>query len=425
MRVGKRFQGLRALFDRQDFRKLCISQIFGGIGEWVATLALIALVWERTHSAVVSGLVLAMRILPAALVGSLLGMLVDRFDRRRVLVACTAVRACIYGSLPLVGGVAVVLALALLAEIATISYMAARDATLPRLVPTEHLATANAISMASAFGSMPFGSAVFAGLAWLQGRSGHPGVGLALVGAAVLLGSATLFIGRIGAAAGIPDEIKKSGPQETARARRTALREILRGDPVLRRVMIGGVVLACSGGTLITLGLSYVRDTLHAGSVAYAVLLTSFCAGAVTGVIALQRARKHLPRIFHSASGLMGVILVGMALFPSTAVGYGMGFLFGAAAVATMLGAITILQDRIHDAVRGRAFAFVHSSVRIVAVGVGLLAAWGAHMLGQGHVLWRMDGTQVMLGGAGLALFIAAVWLVAQIQRAAAQPVAS
>src|SRR5438105_3601185 len=100
MKAG-RFQGLRALFGKRDFRKLCVAQVFGGMGEWLATLALIGLVYDRTHSAFISGIVLASRILPAALIGSLLSAFVDRFDRRKVLIACTAGRATIYGILPI------------------------------------------------------------------------------------------------------------------------------------------------------------------------------------------------------------------------------------------------------------------------------------------------------------------------------------
>src|SRR5919198_1781644 len=90
MRFKNRFAAARSLLDSRDFRKLCISQVFGGLGEWIATLALIALVWNRTHSALASGLVLAFRILPAAVIGSFLGALVDKLDRRRGLVARTA-----------------------------------------------------------------------------------------------------------------------------------------------------------------------------------------------------------------------------------------------------------------------------------------------------------------------------------------------
>jgi dTMP kinase len=401
----RRFEGLRVLFGRRDFRKLCVAQVFGGMGEWLATLALIGLVWDRTHSAFISGIVLASRILPAALIGSFLSAFVDRFDRRKVLVACTFGRATIYGILPLVGGVAPVLALALLAEVGTLAYMSARDATLPRLVPEDSLSTANAFSMVSAFGSMPLGSGLYALLIWA-----HPGQVVPFVMAAAMLYMATLLIGQIASAKGVAVKtIVVAGEKKTSG--RVALRAIVRADPVLKKVMIGGAIMACCGGCLITLGLSYVRDTLHASTAAYGGLLTAFCAGAVTGVMALQRARKHMTSVFHLGGGLMGIILVAMAIFPSTVVGFFMAYFFGTAVVAAMLGLITILQQRVHDAVRGRVFALAHSSLRIGAVAVGLLAAWAAKMLGSGHVFWTMDGTQVMLGAAGLTMFVAAAWL--------------
>ena len=169
--------------------------------------------------------------------------------------------------------------------------------------------------------------------------------------------------------------------------------------------------MACCGGSLITLGISYVRGTLHASNAAYGGLMVAFCFGAVTGVIALQRARKHMTHVFHLGGGTMGVILIAMAIFPSTVAAFFMAYLFGSAVVAAMLGLITILQERVHDAVRGRMFTLAHSSLRVGAVAVGLLAAWGAKMLGSGHVVWTMDGTQVVFCATGVTLFVAAAWL--------------
>ncbi|HEX9711243.1 MAG TPA: MFS transporter [Actinomycetota bacterium] len=415
--MGKRFDGLRRLFAARDFKRLLASQAMGGLGEWVATMALITLVWDRTHSAVASGLVLALRLLPAAILSGFLGLVVDRFDRRRVLVACTLGRALIYGSLPLVGGVAPVLALALVAEVGTLAYSAARDATLPRLVPRDLLSTANGISMASTFIAMPFGSGLFAVLLWLQGLTGSRGVDLSLLAAAGLLGGATVLIGRIATDAGIIEQHENS-PATGARAGFRAVREVFAADPILRRVALGGLVVASLGGSLLTLGLAYVRETLEAGPAAYGVLLTTFCAGAAAGVGLLHRARSILPRLFHVASGVMGAILLVMAIFPSAVVGYGMSFLFGGAFVATFLGGVTILQDRVHDAVRGRTFAMAHSSLRVGAVVVGMGAAWVAHRLGAGSVFWSMDGTQVVLAVAGLGLFLSGALLMSPRKRA-------
>jgi dTMP kinase len=392
--------------------------MLGGLAEWLATLALIALVWDRTHSAFVSGAVLALRIAPAAVISGLLGRLIDRFERRRVLVACTAGRACIYGALPLVGGVAPVLALALLAEVGTIAFMSARDATVPRLVPARHLASANAVSMASAFAAMPVGSGLFALLSFVQAALGRPGNDLSLLFASFLFATSTMMLRRLASEphpeAAIPEPLVPVEPGERIR-----FRDVLRADPVLRRVVLGGVVVACCGGTLLTLGMAYVRSTLHAGPAAYSGLMTTFCAGAITGVVALQKQRTRLPKVFHAGAGAMGAILLAMAVFPSTAVGFAMSFVFGGAFVSVFLGGITILQERVDDAVRGRAFALAHSGLRVGAVAVGLLAAWGARAMGAGRVLWTMDGTQVVLAAAGLVMFAVTTVLMSQGRRIA------
>ncbi|MBI4728171.1 MAG: MFS transporter [Acidobacteria bacterium] len=420
MKLFRRMLRARALPPGRDFRRLCVSQVFGGLGEWLATLALIALVWDRTHSALASGVILAFRILPAALVGSFLGALVDRLDRRRVLVVCTAGRACVYGALPLVGGVAPVLGLALVAEIASIAYIAARDATLPRMVPAGSLPAANAISMGSGYGAMPLGSGLFALITWLGGRRA---VSLSLFAAAAMLGVATLLIGRVRASACASHPTSEEGSAERdPRSGRAALRALFREDPVLRRLALGAGIAATGGGAIITLGLSYVRETLHAGPGAYSGLLTTFCLGAVAGVVTVQRARRHLPRLFNIGVGAMGAILLGMALYPSTAMGYGMGFAFGGAFVSTFLGGITILQDRVHDSVRGRAFAIAHSGLRVGAVAMGILAAWGAKSLGSGpHVVagLSLDGTQLVLAAAGILLAAGGTLLLRPAVRAA------
>ncbi|HVL32137.1 MAG TPA: hypothetical protein VM600_00980, partial [Actinomycetota bacterium] len=109
---------------------------------------------------------------------------------------------------------------------------------------------------------------------------------------------------------------------------------------------------------------------------------------------------------------VMGAILLFMAFFPSTAMGCAMGFVFGGAFVATFLGGITILQQRVHDTLRGRAFAIAHSSLRVGAVCVGLIAAWCAKQLGVGNVFWSMDGTQIMLAAAGTGLLLSGALII-------------
>jgi hypothetical protein len=94
--------------------------------------------------------------------------------------------------------------------------------------------------------------------------------------------------------------------------------------------------------------------------------------------------------------------------------GFGMGFVFGGAFVATFLGGITIIQERVHDSLRGRAFALAHSGLRVGAVTLGIAAAWGAKMLGANQRVFgtfRLDGTQIVFFAAGALLLIAGTFL--------------
>ncbi|MFY9585861.1 MAG: hypothetical protein WAT66_00240, partial [Actinomycetota bacterium] len=173
---------------------------------------------------------------------------------------------------------------------------------------------------------------------------------------------------------------------------------------------------------------AYVRGTLRAGPGAYGGLLTAFCFGVLAGVVGLQRNRAQLHKLFHLGVAAMGAILLIMALFPSTPVGFGMGFVFGGAFVATFLGGITILQQRVHESLRGRAFALAHSGLRVSAVTLGVLAAWGAKILGsQQRVLgtFRLDGTQIVFMAAGLFLLVAATFLLRPATSRAATPAAA
>src|SRR5207248_6918816 len=153
----------------------------------------------------------------------------------KVPISSTFGRATIYGILPLVGGVAPVLALAFVAEVGTLAYRAARDATLPRLVPEESLPTANALSMVTAFGSMPLGWIAYTALTMLMTRLGHPGQAVPFVAAAGMLYAATLLIGKIGSAAGV---VAKPEPTHAVHGKlaKGALRAVIAADPVLKKV---------------------------------------------------------------------------------------------------------------------------------------------------------------------------------------------
>src|SRR6187402_3876029 len=74
------------------FRRLLASLAVSQAGDWLYNLALLAFVYERTHSSAWVGLTTAARVLPIVVCGPLGGVLADRYDRRRIMIASDAIR---------------------------------------------------------------------------------------------------------------------------------------------------------------------------------------------------------------------------------------------------------------------------------------------------------------------------------------------
>src|ERR1700735_4959898 len=79
---------IRAALRYPAFRKLLGGLAVSQIGDWLYNLALVTLVYSRTHSALWAGVTTAARVVPIVALGPLGGAVADRFDRRPGMIAC-------------------------------------------------------------------------------------------------------------------------------------------------------------------------------------------------------------------------------------------------------------------------------------------------------------------------------------------------
>ena len=77
---------IRAALRYPAFRRLLTGLAISQVGDWLYNLALVALVYQRTHSALWAGVTTAARVVPAVALGPLGGVVADRFDRRLVMI---------------------------------------------------------------------------------------------------------------------------------------------------------------------------------------------------------------------------------------------------------------------------------------------------------------------------------------------------
>lgn len=90
-----------SLWRNRDYMLLWSGQALSDIGGAVSELAFPLLVLAVTHSPSQAGFVAALRALPATLFSLFAGVLVDRWDRKRVMLMCDAGRALSLASIPL------------------------------------------------------------------------------------------------------------------------------------------------------------------------------------------------------------------------------------------------------------------------------------------------------------------------------------
>src|SRR4051794_30809905 len=129
----------------REFRLLFSSTLISGIGTWIAVVALVIDVKDRTGSAEWVSALLIADFLPAVAIGLLLGPLVDRLSRKNLLVGADLTRFAVFVLLAFAVSAWQIVALALIAGIATGFAAPAANAGLPNLVPEEQLADATSL----------------------------------------------------------------------------------------------------------------------------------------------------------------------------------------------------------------------------------------------------------------------------------------
>src|SRR6185437_14534175 len=86
---------LQLLRENRNYRYTWTGQIVSEIGDNFNNIAVFALAMALTHSGIVVTGVLLARAVPAISVGPLAGVLLDRFDRKRIMITSDLVRALV------------------------------------------------------------------------------------------------------------------------------------------------------------------------------------------------------------------------------------------------------------------------------------------------------------------------------------------
>jgi len=402
------------LVRNKNFMKLFYGQTVSSLGDWLATFALMSLVWQITNSALAVGSMLAFRIVPALFSGPLAAIISDRVDRRKLMIGCDLSRGIIILAAPFMTRLWGLYILIFFLEGITIVWLAARDASIPNLVNDKQLTMANSLSMATTYGVLPFAAVLFS-LMMLPARHFIQGSFMAEhpTTLAFIADSATFFISALFF---FLMHLESPRHHEHLEEESHFFESITFAvkHPFARSLLLGVAMGCIGGGSLYAVGIGYVRDVLGATSdVAFGFLMAIFGVGMITGVAALQVLVKHeeKPYMMRIALLVTGGILIGMSFVQILLLAYVLAIFFGAAFGVLFLVAVTMIQERIEDRNRGKAFAAFHAVSRVFLVLGAILSGFIAwivkvrtiHVLGMTYTVY----------GVSVALFISGILIAA------------
>lgn len=363
-----------------SFRRLFGAQLVSYCGDWFANVALIGLLLDLTDgSALAASLVFLAAALPAFLVTPITGPAVDRFDRRRLLLAVSLAQAvAALGFLTVgegrwwLGLVAQALVSGLGAFVPPIT-----GAAVPNLVDEADLRHANVL-IGSTWGMMlAVGAALGGVFTSLFGRSASfvADAVTFLVAAALVLRIDRPMQGHRGTERA---PIRMRPLADTAAALRFARRE-----PAVLALLGSKMGFGVTGGVVSVLAL-VSTETFSRGDSGTGLLLAARGAGVVVGpFVAGRLARRGMHGILLACAWSALVFAGGYALVAAAPL-FGLALI--AVAVAHLGGGAqwTLstmgLQMAVPDALRGRVlaadFALVSLSLSISFPGFGALAGW-------------------------------------------------
>ncbi len=421
---GTRSATFKDLLTHPSFGRLLAAMSVSSFGDWVG---FVAVTWLVTHlgggrpELRVSGVMIA-RTLPAFLFGPLAGVLVDRLDRRRLMMIADIARGGMYVSMVFVNQLWAIYLLSFSIECLALVWSPARDASLPNLVPRRQLANANSLVLVSTYATLPLGAAVFTLLSAIGERLGtglsifehHPERLALLLDAGTFMFSALMLTG-----------MTFPAPASRLRVRldlARVWRDIREGvhfllEDSLASAMTAGIVVAfCAVGAVLALGPVFVDRTIGAPASGWGEMVTAFGIGMGLGMAASNQAARvlHRERTFTLSLLAAALTLAVLAGMPTLALAAVVAVWLGAFCGGAWVSGYTLLQENVSDEFRGRTFGALTTLSRMglflsLSLFPILSTIYGDHQFFVGTFRFDLAGTRLALWTASAAAAAAGV----------------
>lgn len=333
---------------RTAVRRLALGRLISVTGGAAAYTALNFTVWDRTHSPGMQALSLLLTFGVAGILGPFAGVLGDRFDRRRVMIASEAVASAFFVAMVFARAPLLLIVLAFGSAVAELPFFSASRAAIPNLVEREEdVAWANSLITVGVHAGIAVGP--------LLGGALVAGVGarwVFVVNAISFLISLALTVSVRGR---FRDLAREADPGDHGGL--AAGVRFLLGEPVLRRMSLAWLVFVLGMGMGMVAD-APVAESFGVGATGFGMLIAAWGSGSVLGAAAGRWLTVRTEPVW---------LVLGSACIAAAAIGVGLAPWFwlvlvsllamGTADGLTIVAENGIMQRRTPDAVRSRTMA--------------------------------------------------------------------
>ncbi|MFA5058682.1 MAG: MFS transporter [Opitutaceae bacterium] len=380
--VSKTRTGFTAPLRYPAFVVLWLSEALSLIGDRLIIVALLTLIYERTQSPGIVGVVMLLKALPPLVLGSLAGVFVDRWNRKWVMVASNLIQGLLVLLFPLSDTLPLLFLAFLAMAVVNQFFTPARAATIPGLVPASALLAANSLFSAAIVGAMALGPALGG---WITESFG--------ANAAFYVDAITFLIPALAVAM---LTIPQTSRPPVKRAVKADLSEGLafirtRADMLAALSLTSAAFMIM--GTVGVLGVVVARESLNVGAGGFGLMMSGMGIGMLIGAVGVSRlaARLNRTRLSTIGVGLAGMAVAALPWMTQLYPALGLMVLAGLGATITQVSTQTTLQSA-PEKLRGR----VMGVMQMVMGGAMFLAPALAGLLAESA------GTKIVLSGVGL-----------------------
>jgi MFS family permease len=382
-----RSSGLSA-FRYRNYTLYWVSQVTTNVGTWMQQVATGWLVLQLTDSPAYLGYNAAFQAFPILFFALVGGVVADRFDRYRLMVAAYIVQIvpdAILAWLVLTGNIRVEHVFAYSVLTATINGLTtpARQAFVPALVPREALLSAMALNSIVWQGAAVVGPAVAGVILAFWGLPGSFNINVA----SDLVSIVAIVLVRV-------PRLVQARPSTSSRSDvREGLAYVWR-QPQVRALLLSVAAVTLLSRPYSQLMPAFARDVFQVGPQGLGWMLTVPAAGTVAAGVALAAMRRmSLVRCFVITSAALTAALLGFCATRSFPFALALLFVIGGCSTTATTAVNTMLQETVDERLRGRVMSLYMAATwgawRLGSLPVGIAAqAWGAPLgVGLGAVV--------------------------------------